>query len=156
MISIVFQVTKWLASSVCIFYAYKEKSDNLKNEQGDTYTNKQSERPLIYPRFLLHDVDLRVLLGRSLQRVRCIVGKNHNHLKHTEGLFYLDGKKLNDIDDLEQPPLYSGNSRQRQVNQRQTNTAYWAALLLQKITNLIRAALLISVFVWHLCFFDVC
>ena len=88
----VFKVTKWLASSVCIFYVSKVKSNNLRNEKGYIDTKRESERILIYPWLFVHNVDLRVLLGSSLQKVSSVEGKSHNHLKHTEGLFHLGGK----------------------------------------------------------------
>ena len=66
----------------------QRKNNNLRDEKGDTYTIRQSDRNLIYLWFLLHGVDLWVLLGNCLQKVSNIVSKNHNHLKHREGLFH--------------------------------------------------------------------
>ena len=86
-----------MTSSVPIFgmYVLCIQRKKKRNEQGYIDTKRESERTLIYPWFLLHNIDLRVLLGSSLQKVSstfCIDGKSHNHLKHTEGLFQLGGK----------------------------------------------------------------
>ena len=62
-----------------VYSMYPKKKMTIWETNKDIYTNRQSEKNLIYPWFLLYGVDLRVLLGNSLQKVSNIVGKNHNH-----------------------------------------------------------------------------
>ena len=119
-------------------YSIQRKNDNLRNEQGDTYTNRKSERTLIYPWFLLHVLDLRVLLGNSLGKVSSILGKNHNHLKRAEGEYFTWAEKIKRYkgsgtaaSPQRQRPLNATqlpieNGRQRPVNQRLTNSVYRA------------------------------
>lgn len=67
-----------LQYAVCIL-RMQRKDENLRNDQGDIYTKRRSERTLIYPRFQLHGLDPGMHLENSLQKVSKIVAKNHNH-----------------------------------------------------------------------------
>ena len=166
MINIVFKVTKWFASSVCIILVFKVKIE----KRTRIYRHKQTVRknfhlPVISS-IWCRSSSASCKFSTKSEYIN-IVGKSHNHLKYTEGLVHPSRKKIKDIEHLEQPPLQCSNSYlnasqlpiekrlQRPVNQRLTNSLYRAPahFFIAKDHKLDPyRALLVFVFVWHLFF----